>query len=83
MINPIKINELKESDLPSTFKLKKQTKTKIYNKYMDLNKSLLISGYMPITFPDFVHLLLEIGVDKFTTDGYIKEKIEKQPKPKA
>lgn len=71
MDNPIKIQDLQESDLPSTFKLKKQNKKELFIKYKELNEALLKVGYIPLSFPDFVHLLIDSGIKEFSVQRYV------------
>lgn len=76
MKSPLKFDELKESDLSSVFKLKKDTKSKIFIEYKELNTKILKLGYYPITFPDFIQHLLEIGLNEFNAEKFILKKYE-------
>lgn len=75
MNNPIKIQDLQVDDLPSTFKLKKQNKQAVYLKYKELNEALLRVGYIPVTFSDFIHLLIDTGLNNFSVENYVNAQL--------
>ena len=75
MNNPIKIQDLQVADLPSTFKLKKKHKEEVFLKYKELNEALFKVGYIPVTFSDFVHTLIETGVKGFSVEEYVNAQL--------
>lgn len=75
MNNPMKIQDLQVGDLPSTFKLKKQNKEAVYVKYKELNEALIKVGYIPVTFSNFIHLLINTGVNGFSVEKYVNAQL--------
>ena len=53
----------------------KKHKEEVFLKYKELNEALFKVGYIPVTFSDFVHALIETGVKGFSVEEYVNTQL--------